>query len=712
MIFMEITDLIGKVPNEIIESLQSREIKYFTPPQESAIANGLLDGKNIIVSAPTASGKTLIAEIAAINTIIRTGKKAVYIAPMRALVLEKYEEFKKTYPYIRSIVSIGDFDTIDPTLKDYDLLFVSTEKFDSLIRHKIDWIEDIGCVIFDEVHMLDDANRGPTLEVLITKLKKIPNIQIIALSATIGNAEELSDWLNASLISSDYRPIELKKGVIYKNKFYYKSNSNKEVIEELLGNSDVPEFLITEDTLNKNKQIIIFYATKRNAEAGAQRMAKLISERLKNEEIEKLDKISKKILDVIDKPTEQCIKLSNLVKNGVAFHHAGLTNEQRKIVEDNFKENLIKVICATTTLGYGVNFPAHTVLVRDLSRYNSYYSEGLSVNEVLQLFGRAGRPKYDKEGRAAVIASTKEKKNELFKKYINAKPDNIESKLGVLPVLRTHILAFIAEDFLNNKKMISEFLSESFYSFQYKNTQHIDNIIDEICNELLSFGFIEKDEENNFYATRIGKKVNELYIDPISAKWIIDALEPILDMHDPKGILYLIANTLEMRPYVHEVKEAEALYPIYSNFGISIYEKYERLDYGYYDPLKVISTALMLNDWISEKYENEIMSIYHITPGEIHSKIMNADWLIYSAIELAKLKGISTHELINIRVRLRYGIKEELLDLVRLEQIGRVRARLLYSAGIKKVKDIKDNKTVVIRLLGKDLAEKIFAQIP
>jgi helicase len=707
---MELVDLIGKVPKEIIYSLSERGIKSFTPPQESAIMGGLLEGKNIVVSAPTASGKTLVAEIASINTILRNRKKAVYIAPMRALVLEKYEEFKTAYPYIKSVVSIGDFDSADPTLKDYDLLFVSTEKFDSLIRHKIDWIDEIGCVVFDEVHMLDDTNRGPTLEVLITKLKNIPTIQIIALSATIGNASEIAKWLNASLITSEYRPIELKKGIIYKNKFYYRTESNKETIETLIGNSIIPEHLIVEDTLNKNKQIIIFYATKRNAEAGAQKIAKITKDKLNDEELKQLDLVSKKILNVIDRPTEQCIKLSNLVKDGVAFHHAGLTNEQRKIVENNFKENLIKVVCATTTLGYGINFPAHTVLVRDLSRYNSFYNEGLSVNEVLQLFGRAGRPKYDVEGRAAIIANTKEKKNELYKKYINAKPDNIESKLGVLPVLRTHILAFIAEGFLNNKKSISEFLSKSFYSFQYKNNTHINNIIDEICEELLSFNFIEE-EGNNFYVTKIGKKVNELYIDPLSAKWIIDALETIVNMHDPKSILYLITNTLEMRPYVREVEEAEVLYPFYAKIN-NIYEKYEMFNYGYYDPLKVISTALMLNDWISEKYEDEIMLKYHITPGEIHSKLMNSDWMIYSAIELAKLKNISIRDLVNIRVRLKYGIKEELLDLIRLEQIGRVRARMLYNAGIKKVADIKDNKAIVIRLFGKELSEKIFAQIP
>ncbi|MCL5433646.1 MAG: DEAD/DEAH box helicase [Candidatus Marsarchaeota archaeon] len=709
---MDILYIIGKAPNEIIESLRNRNITEFTPPQAEAIEKGLLEMKKIVISAPTASGKTLIAELACINMIIRTGKKAVYVAPMRALVMEKYNEFKNSYPYIRSVVSIGDFDSSDPMLKNYDLLFVSTEKFDSLIRHKIEWLDEIGCIVFDEIHMLNDASRGPTLEILITKLKDNINTQIIALSATIGNPEELAKWLNAELVISDYRSVKLNKGIIYKNKFYMLNENNEEEATTLKSTAKLPEHIILEDTLKRRKQAILFYATKRNAESGAQKAIEIVKNYISNDDREKLKKISKKILEASSRPTEQCIKLANIVNDGVAFHHAGLLNEQKILVEDAFKKNLIKAICATTTLGYGINFPAHTVLIRDLSRYNSSYNENLSVNEVLQLFGRAGRPMYDSEGRAVIIANSVERKNELYKRYILAKPESIDSNLGVLPVLRTHILAFISEEFLNDVNSIINFLNNSFYGMRYGNNSRIKSIVSEVCKELINFNFVDIDNYEKLKATSIGKRVSELYIDPVSAKWIIDSLNIIDKNTTIDEILYLITNTLEMRPYVREVPEVESAYNLYQKFNSRIYEKYERIDYGYYDPLRVISTALMLKDWVEEEREDEIIAKYHTTPGELHTKIMNADWIIYSTIELAKLIKKNIHELINARIRLRYGVKEELLDLIRLEQIGRVRARLLYDNKIKKVSDIKNNKQLVYKLLGKEVSEKIFVQIP
>ena len=174
-----------------------------------------------MIASPTASGKTLVAEIACVNSILSSGKRAIYIAPMRALASEKFTEFKETYPYISAAISIGDLDSNDPWLKEYSMLFFSTEKFDSLLRHGIDWVQSIGCIIFDEVHMLGDLSRGPTLELLITKLSTMCDAQMIALSATIGNAEEIAKWMKASLVRSDYRPVKLEKGVLHQSSVYY-----------------------------------------------------------------------------------------------------------------------------------------------------------------------------------------------------------------------------------------------------------------------------------------------------------------------------------------------------------------------------------------------------------------------------------------------------------------------------------------------------------
>lgn len=706
---MEISELKGTLPNEIIESITERGIKNLTPPQAEAIKKGLVNGNNIVISSPTASGKTLIAEIACVNNIIAKGRKSVYIAPMKALVSEKYDEFKKAYPYIKSAISLGNLDSNDPWLSTYDMIFVSTEKFDSLMRHSINWLLDIGCVVFDEIHMIGEFSRGPTLELLITKIKEFSNIQIIALSATIGNADEIAAWLNAESIQSNFRPVKLRIGVVYENTIHYKEGPKKVMHKEMLaGSSSTQELRIVEDTLSRNKQALLFYSTRKHAEYGAERISGAIKKSLKEDERSELKKISDKILNSFAVPTEQCISLSKLVMNGVAFHHAGLLPEQRIYVEEAFKNNVLKAICATTTLSLGVNMPAHTVLVKDIYRYDGEGSVHIGINEVMQLFGRAGRPKYDTEGRALLIASSNSKIKELFKEYIDRNLEPINSSMGVTPILRMHILAFIAENFINNEEEMKKFIAGTFYGHQYKDIHTITENIETILEEQIEWEFIKKDDDI-YTATPLGKRISELYIDPLSAKWIVEALK---GKRDTMSNLFMIANTLEMRPYVKATEEAIAKYVDYKNtIGKELLEKFEFPDYGLYEPDKAFSTALMFHDWIDEVKEGELQKKYSVPPGVVYTKITNADWLMYSAIEIAKVLHIPTRDMLNVSVRLKYGIKEELLDLVRLEQIGRVRARILFNNDIKTVADIRKNMDKTEKLLGTEIAKVVFRQL-
>jgi helicase len=707
---MEAMELKGRIPFEIIESMQKRGIMKLTPPQAIAVKEGLLDGNNIVVAAPTASGKTLIAEIACISSILAKRQKAVYVAPMRALVTEKFNEFREAYPYIKTAMSIGDLDSNDQWLADYEMVFVSTEKFDSLMRHGAEWTGSVGCLIFDEVHMLGDMSRGPTLEILMTKLRSSSKAQIIALSATIGNAKEISKWLGAKLVESDYRPVKLSKGVICNNRVYYSDEATDEPVESAIlnGSSRLPEIRLVEDTVSQKKQALIFYSTRRNAEAGAKRIADTLGEHLTKGNDAALGELSKKILGALDHPTEQCIKLSRLIKSGTAFHHAGLLNSQRNAIEEAFKGNTIKIICSTTTLGYGVNMPAHTVLVKDIHRFENSSSSMMGVNEVTQLFGRAGRPKYDTEGRALLIAANMERMKELYRDYIIAKPEAIDSALGIVPVLRSHVLSLIATNFINTKDSMNSFFAKTFYGFQYGNMGHMKRVIDEVLHDLTRWEMIREDGPS-YLATKLGSRVSELYIDPLSAKWMIDSLGSVTDGLD---ILFVISNTLEMRPYVRTTVDAEDRYAAYLHTHKKLMlREFDPMDYGNYDPEGAFSTALLLNDWADEMREPELVDKYSSTPGALYTKVTNADWLIYSAIEISKILRMPSRRLIEMRVRLRYGIKEELLDLVRLQQIGRVRARTLYMNGIKTVSDIRENKPKVTSLFGKEIAEKVFSQL-
>ena len=222
------------IPEHIQEHLNSLGFKKLRPSQEKSIEAGLFKGENILVCTPTASGKTLVGELAIINKILetsdekkeqkikRTGLMGVYVVPLKALASEKYKEFTKKHPDLKITVTSGDMDGDDRYLEAYDIIITTSEKFDSLIRHHTPWLNKIGVVVIDEIHLLNDLNRGPTLEILITILRdQLPELQIIGLSATIGNAKELADWLNAKLVEDSWRPTKLKKGIFFDGNIYF-----------------------------------------------------------------------------------------------------------------------------------------------------------------------------------------------------------------------------------------------------------------------------------------------------------------------------------------------------------------------------------------------------------------------------------------------------------------------------------------------------------
>jgi helicase len=700
--YMEIEELRGKIPNEIFESLSSR-IKKLTPPQELAIKRGLLEGKNLVVSSPTASGKTIIAEIALLNNIIRKKGKGVYVAPMRALVREKYEEFSRNYPWLKIAMSIGDYDSADPYLKNYDLIFVSTEKFDSLIRHGVDWVDEIACVVFDEIHMLDDIERGTTLEILITKLKELnKKMQIIALSATIGNARDIASWLNAECVESDFRPVKLYRGVYYDGKIYFENS------KENIGNLKDPEQNIANYVLSKGKQVLFFYSSKRNAEAAAKKLSEITKKFLKKEEKEEAEEISKRVLNALNSPTKQCVELSELIKRGVAFHHAGLLNSQRKEVEEGFKKGVIKAICSTTTLGLGVNLPANTVAVCNLSRFDEEVGvQPLGVNEIIQLLGRAGRPGYDTYGVSLLIAKSKFKLEEL-REYLNLSPQPITSKLGYEPMLRTHVLALICS-MINEKEKIVKFFEKTFFGFQYGSAEEIKETIFEVIEKLKRWKFVE--EINNYlFATKEGRRVNQLYIDPLSARLMLNSIEKTKGKNWEE-ILFGAINTLELKPFVSPKNENKAITKFYELKDL-FDEEYE-ID----DPIKIVATVLMIEDWINEVEESKIVEEYSTTPGAFFTKLTNLDWMLYSYAELLKLKKLNVREALKLRIRVKEGIKEELIELTSLEGIGRVRARKLFNIGIKNINQLKKalllqkEREKIEKEIGKEVTKNLEKQL-
>ncbi|MFA5797831.1 MAG: DEAD/DEAH box helicase [Candidatus Woesearchaeota archaeon] len=209
---MELSKYQSKIPKNIYAKLEPR-ITTLRPAQHKAIDAGIFQDKNLLICTPTASGKTLVAELAIMNAIFHDKGKCVYVVPLKALASEKYKFFSTMHEFKTAITS-GDVDSDDSYLDKYDLIITTSEKFDSLIRHKTPWLSKIKVVIIDEIHLLNDSSRGPTLEVIITLLKiLLKHVQIIGLSATIGNPQQVADWLNATLILDSWRPVKLEKGI-------------------------------------------------------------------------------------------------------------------------------------------------------------------------------------------------------------------------------------------------------------------------------------------------------------------------------------------------------------------------------------------------------------------------------------------------------------------------------------------------------------------
>ncbi len=713
------------------EVLSRSGFSELNPVQKKSLDAGLLEGKSMVVSAPTASGKTLVAEMAALRTVAE-GKKVVYIVPLKALASEKHREFREKYDSLgcRTALSIGDMDASDPWLAKYDIIIVTSEKFDSLLRHGISWLGQVGLVVVDEIHLLNDPGRGPTLEVMITKLKSMLSPQIIGLSATISNYEEISGWLGAKPVRSDYRPVKLFRGVCFENEITYHPRKRK------LGlGSEVSETAgIIKDTLGMGKQALVFVSTRRNAEALAGRLGGVVQSSLGPEERNALVEASGGILHALERPTLQCEKLSGMVKKGVSFHHAGITSRQRKIIEDSFREGKIKVIAATPTLAWGLNLPAFRVVVRDTKRFSSGYGmDYIPVLEVQQMAGRAGRPKYDETGEAILVAKNRGDAEYLWDNYVHGEPEKIQSKLGVEPVLRMHTLALVASGMVTSMEGLVDFFSGSFYARQYGELSGIERQLDKIAEMLKSFGFIKggvPSEDNPFRPaseihegggklepTPLGKRVSELYIDPLTANYLVRNLEKSGGSGlSPFSVLQLISNTIEMRPGPSVRKrDMEGINELMTTYEKDLLEKPPNpWEYEYDDYLRSMKMSWVFSEWMDELGEDLILEKFGVTPGETRSRLNNADWLLYATQELSLLMGMkeAVKNIRRVRVRMKYGVREELLPLVRLKGIGRVRARKLYSNNLRKLSDVRKVPLETLsRMVGPKTASNIKEQL-
>ncbi|OPY37468.1 MAG: putative ski2-type helicase [Methanoregula sp. PtaU1.Bin051] len=694
---MQIEELA--IPENLKQKYRASGITELYPPQAESVRKGLLDGRNLLVAIPTASGKTLIAEMA-MHRHIAQGGKCLYIVPLKALASEKYAEFSGKG--VRVGISTGDFDRRDDRLGKNDIIVATSEKVDSLLRNRTAWLAGITLLVIDEVHLVDSPDRGPTLEMVIAKMRyKSPSLQLLALSATIGNPQTLAGWLDAELVTSTWRPVDLRQGVFCGDVIRFRDGIRK--VPVVSRNYD--DLNLCLDTLAEGGQCLVFVSSRKNAEAFAKRAASAIKR-----ENDELAACAAKISAIAETELEKTLAVC--VAKGAAFHHAGLRREARTIVEEGFRKGLIGCISSTPTLAAGLNLPARRVVIRDYLRYNA--GEGMlpiPASEYHQMAGRAGRPHLDPYGEAILIAKDEGQVEDLFAGYIDAAAEDVHSKTAEPAALYTHVLSLIASGFAGTRGELSAFMDRTLYSHEHPQGRLILRAVDSALAFLVRSEMITEVGEH-LMATESGTIVSRLYIDPRSAEMILTELRERKSYSD-LGLLQLLCCTPDMPTLYARNADVATLDRIMGERADELWIAVPQDEEGMEAFYRSIKTALLLSDWSDELSDAKICERYGVGPGDIYGMVESVNWLLHASGELARLfRPAFSQPIREYEVCMKNGIRRELLPLVRLRGIGRVRARRLFNHGITTPDAIKGaGLSEVTKILGRGVAEQIFTQL-
>ena len=685
---------------EYIETLLRNGIDKLNPVQKQAIEKGLFTDKNLAVVAPTASGKTLVGEMALVKKAYEK-KIGLYLVPLRALASEKYYDFKKLEKLgFRIGISTGDYESPAEYLGRYDIIVATYERFDSLLRLKPSWLRRIGTVVIDELHMIGDDERGPILEMIIARLLRT-NIQVIGLSATIGNPLDLAKWIDAELVDVPYRPVKLVEGIYdrKKHKILFMDGREEKIVHRI-GNAALN---IALQSISAGIQVLVFVHNRRKTEEWAYKLTEHLGLFQHLIDKRKVDELLKKLKESPSRVERE--KLEYLIERGVAYHHAGLSNIARKVVEEGFRNRVIRIVFATPTLAAGVNLPARRVLV-SIKRYSPLRRKtvNIPIYEYKQMAGRAGRPKFDPFGEAIIYDANN---NSEAMKYIRSPPEPIYSKLNNERSLRIHTLSLIASGDANEMNELMQIYKNTLFYKQYGNLENLKLTIDKVLDELAQWEMIRFIRDKEFYATSLGVITSKTYLDPLSVNMFIKNLpEKPRELY----LLFLITMTpdyMRSKPYINsrlvDYYENEAIILAEDNI-IPKPENFMGEYYNYYMYklwAQAFVHAKMLHDWINEVDEDTISEKYGIGPGDIYSARDTASWIAGALSKVARTMNLLSlgEALDKLSIRLEYGVKEDALELIKLQGIGRVRARTLINHGIRTRKDLAKTPPSILEKL-------------
>ncbi len=665
-------------------------IKKFNPAQKAVIESGYLEDKsNYIISIPTASGKTVLGILPALKTILNGGK-AIYAAPLLSIQNEKVKEFKA---FEEHGIKVGKHPS------NSDLSVMVFESFDALTRFSWNVLREVDTLIIDEFHMIGEYSRGPTLESAITRAKIInPSLRIIALSATLKNIDEIEQWLDGKTVEHNYRPVPLNKEVLDAEMFNTK-NKNDVIVK------------IVEKAIEDNSQALSFVSTRRFTESLATYVAKKIDKKTTKEQKQKFKQVADKLLEVPKKkgslPTTTCLKLAEAAEKGVVFHHAGLFNEQKEIIEDEFRKGNILMITATPSLMYGVNLPSKYVVIRDHTRWTSNGPASIPVFDYEQMSGRAGRPQYDDVGYSYLVAKTMDEAFDLEARYVNGEIELTNSKLiDNKDAIYKQIIAQIASSLSKNLDDLNDFFGKTLYGFQMKNNLSMSMFAQDSLNWelesalefLLQNGIIRATPEG-LKTTDFGNliaKSNYAVETAVKIKEYVSTMEKL----NPAEMIYALAETPDL-PLI-SFKGRKSKDPVrdkLSECGLFA------VDIGNPE-----ATAVSLIEWIDERNEYEIENAYNVYSASTRRSAYEASRLVKFAKNTLEVLGNYSNlkDMDYLSARLYYGVKEDIIPLVvGVKRLGRKRARLLMKTFGDNLSEASEKDLQKVEGIGPKLADKV-----
>ena len=496
------------LPEDFVQFVENDwGIKTLHPPQAEAMPS-ILAGRNTMLCIPTASGKSLVAFMGLVNQIMtrNVGSRGIYIVPLKALASEKLEELKQLGESLglKIGLGIGDAPNEAKQIDDCDILVCTSEKLDSLMRSKSEVLRRVSVVVADEFHLVNDSHRGPTMEINLARIRHLlPEAQIITLSATVGNSQDLADWLDSDLIVSQWRPVSLEYATLAELDLEPRAIQKSELStasdlgppRTLEGPKSHVAWAALNDVYEQDGQLLVFVAARRSAQSEAKKLGQRMHKYLSKHNPEVLPAL-KELSEKLSRSSNSAMgdTLAECVKGGVAFHHAGLRHTQRSEIENAFKNRILYCLCATPTLAAGVNLPARRVLIRDLKRFEDGMSRLLPVMEVRQMLGRAGRPRYDPVGEAWLACKggdPRQVADDIADRYIHGPVEDISSKLAAEPAMRFHLLSSIATGGLNTRKKIGDFFSGTYLGHSQTNSYLQENI-DSMLKWLVDKRFVRR----------------------------------------------------------------------------------------------------------------------------------------------------------------------------------------------------------------------------